>query len=690
MQAFYSSQQKHIRHLNAVTSSWRGLDTLINLNGGDALSKAVRKEYDVPELQQHPFLPLASLCLMDPGDVRYQTVLQYRQRLGNLLQAAAESLRAAQTEDHTDAVSTLINAIDTYLFHHGIKDETARRTRNAFDNGRRSWVFCRRQYDMPRSYWTKFAECDHQYRLQHLARCRPYTETDRSLVFEVLQFCRSPYVKIRRTAQNLAQSIAQVSDTHAEYVVTKMLEFLQKDSQIDKAEKSKDLSDQIKGSLHTVRLGSLPSLAVNNPILCKQFFLSLLNLEYHDKNSIQTLMSTVFDLGIHALRQEVPIILPDEELVSHAIQEMTKFFSVRDLHLEEIAQNKLSTRFTQLHDAIQSSFLEILEIAQRPTTHWRYAQMALNALTHMRNREIVPPAAYVRYLTNCTIHTHPTIRSGGRNGLDMVFYHTQIRTYCQTAQAKWTGDGHCPLHREIRPRDTEHFKAMASCDVTADNEELYFDGTHAFSFGWVMWGDVFGHLPNTGSSPFQWDKPSQPTLDEVRQVLKQDGYFTKLIGYYAEEPNSDPSSLDSRDDCVRWIHRICEFYGTEFFPAICEAIEPIWKEDDRFKQRACLEIFSGLIGGTPFVMVPSGEFFELTAVREQTLEPRGDGSALEVDHGAVAHHLSKHQTGHALLGEPSFGKRLFPFFKSRAGTTGLIAFLCSGASPVVTLVEVNR
>lgn len=93
------------RHLNAVTSSWRGLDTLISLTGGDSLSDAVRKDYDVPELQQHPFLPLASLCLTDPNDPRYKVVMGYREQLGRILDASATSLRAEKTEDHTDAVS---------------------------------------------------------------------------------------------------------------------------------------------------------------------------------------------------------------------------------------------------------------------------------------------------------------------------------------------------------------------------------------------------------------------------------------------------------------------------------------------------------------------------------------------------------------------------------------------------------
>jgi hypothetical protein len=62
-----------------------------------------------------------------------------------------------------------------------------------------------------------------------------------------------------------------------------MIEFLRSDSRADRGDKALDFSDRIKGSLHTIRSGTLPSLAVNNPILCKQFFISLLDLQYHDK-----------------------------------------------------------------------------------------------------------------------------------------------------------------------------------------------------------------------------------------------------------------------------------------------------------------------------------------------------------------------------------------------------------------------
>jgi hypothetical protein len=79
-------------------------------------------------------------------------------------------------------------------------------------------------------------------------------------------------------------------------------------------------------------------------------------------------------------------------------------------------------------------------------------------------------------------------------------------------------------------------------------QRLYFDGTHTFCYGWILWGTVYGHLPQTGKSPFEWHDSSQPMLNEVREVLQSEGYFTKLVEYYAEEPNVDPTNLDTRDE----------------------------------------------------------------------------------------------------------------------------------------------
>lgn len=43
--------------------------------------------------------------------------------------------------------------------------------------------------------------------------------------------------------------------------------------------------------------------------------------------------------------------------------------------------------------------------------------MALRALAHLRNREVVPPVEYVHFLVECTTHTHASIRSHGRRSV---------------------------------------------------------------------------------------------------------------------------------------------------------------------------------------------------------------------------------------------------------------------------------
>lgn len=75
---------------------------------------------------------------------------------------------------------------------------------------------------------------------------------------------------------------------HSEFVVSKMLDVLRQDLELDRSSKTVDRSDRIKGALHTLRLGNMAGLAVNNPILCKLFFITLLDLQYHDKVGIGT------------------------------------------------------------------------------------------------------------------------------------------------------------------------------------------------------------------------------------------------------------------------------------------------------------------------------------------------------------------------------------------------------------------
>lgn len=52
---------------------------------------------------------------------------------------------------------------------------------------------------------------------------------------------------------------------------------------------------------------------------------------------------------------------------------------------------------------------------------------------------------------------------------------------------------------------------------------------------------------------------------------------------------------------MHWSNRLLifvgEIYGPLFMERLCNIIEPLWKDDDKFKQRAAAEIMIGLIIG---------------------------------------------------------------------------------------------
>jgi proteasome activator subunit 4 len=70
--------------------------------------------------------------LTDPEDPRYQAVLSYRTRFGDLIHRAAVALRHADAEDHIDAVIQICKGIDIYLLEYAITRSTYSATAKAY------------------------------------------------------------------------------------------------------------------------------------------------------------------------------------------------------------------------------------------------------------------------------------------------------------------------------------------------------------------------------------------------------------------------------------------------------------------------------------------------------------------------------------------------------------------------------
>lgn len=156
---------------------------MIVLDEEDVLSEGFKNQFEIPEMHESPFKPVCNMILFDPTDRRYQIAFEHRKRFGRLLHRASVRLQEAAGEDLVDAIAgtrmeynqtcsslimyqALLVAIDTFMEHYGSKIDATRRKRASLDASRKDWVFWRRQYDLPRLMWLKFAEGDHSYRLQ--------------------------------------------------------------------------------------------------------------------------------------------------------------------------------------------------------------------------------------------------------------------------------------------------------------------------------------------------------------------------------------------------------------------------------------------------------------------------------------------------------------------------------------------
>ena len=66
----------------------------------------------------------AGFVLCDPSDPRYRKAAAHRIRFGEISRRAALTLREnTEGEDHIDAVSVVVKAIDSYLLDYGLSKE---------------------------------------------------------------------------------------------------------------------------------------------------------------------------------------------------------------------------------------------------------------------------------------------------------------------------------------------------------------------------------------------------------------------------------------------------------------------------------------------------------------------------------------------------------------------------------------
>ena len=96
------------------------LTTFIKLPQSNVVNPCLTEAYEVQAMLVSAIDVNCGFTLTDPQDPRYQKVLSYRERFGQVILRAASLLRQnTGGEDHLDAVITVTRSIDTYLLGYG-------------------------------------------------------------------------------------------------------------------------------------------------------------------------------------------------------------------------------------------------------------------------------------------------------------------------------------------------------------------------------------------------------------------------------------------------------------------------------------------------------------------------------------------------------------------------------------------
>lgn len=121
------------RFLNITKSFWSGLPTLFLEQPKKVVNPCLVEEFEIQELLVVPLRVAAGFVLTDPSDPRHVKVVAARRSFMELVGHASEVLRKnIGSEDHTDAVVSVIRAIDVGLLEYGT-------TRGGYDSLRKNY-----------------------------------------------------------------------------------------------------------------------------------------------------------------------------------------------------------------------------------------------------------------------------------------------------------------------------------------------------------------------------------------------------------------------------------------------------------------------------------------------------------------------------------------------------------------------
>ncbi|KAH9964279.1 hypothetical protein BC827DRAFT_1190239 [Russula dissimulans] len=585
------------RYLHIARCAWQGLPTLCKEPPKIVAETGLNVNSEVERLVVQTIDVQAGFALTDPADRRHQMAYSQRLRFGRVVHDAALALKQEhQGEDHIDAVLSVVKAIDTYLLDYAL-------SRGDFDNLQKSYASARelnrawaRQKENSRLVHLKRALVYHSGRVYMHALYRRRSELDNHLIRDLLELSLSPYTRVRRHSQAVLGTICGYYVRSTKLILPSVFDALVKGSD----------PDRMKGALYILWSKGIAAYAIadpKDPDLYGRYLLALLECQHQEKPSIQKLVTSVAHDAIANLAEETTRTdaytdsAPQVKSATDALRTELSPDSIDNDVLGE-ALHKSVARIEARERKYSQTISAITEIALRPTTHWRYTHLALQFLTGLLRRDVVPPSDVATLFINHTLSPHPPLRGAAQKGVIKLLSMVKMRTYSRTSTELWLGEWTSPAAKLVPIKSDAEFNNYISKvpSITITDEALYIDKEYSGFLTWAPETKAYKPIP-AGDPPITWEPASLMVLKTINEVVAQAEYFDKLMVLWGQESSRNVASPDLRTDNVAFIKTIAKMSQGAGLENILNSAEKLLWDADRFKQRAGAEVVAGVTRG---------------------------------------------------------------------------------------------
>ncbi|CEL52206.1 Proteasome activator complex subunit 4 OS=Xenopus laevis GN=psme4 PE=2 SV=1 [Rhizoctonia solani AG-1 IB] len=583
------------RHLHAIRSAWSGLAMIIWLDKSCAVKSLLDENIETEELIPQAMAIKSGFVLQDPKDSRYQRVLAHRVRFGQLLHRAGTALKSTDTEDHIDLVMSVLRGVDTFLLDYGVTRDTYAGVAKQYEVAKQLTRLHAKQKAFPRLVWIKRAQSYHALRCHFASMYQRRSELDDQIINDLFDFSVSAYTRIRRQAQAILHTIVGYYVRSTRMVVTRAFEEL--NEQV-KLEKSSD-PDRMKGALHVIWNKAIVGWVVSRSDYRGPFLLAVMACQSQDKLSIQKTIGSLINEVVPKLAPELfetYSLTHDDSSLSSILQDLQEIgFSPADEQLLTRVMTKRNNRISRYNDDYATMTKEIAQVCLKPRTHWRYLQFGLRVLSATLRKDCVPDDIVVRAFAKNATSDFSTLRWYAQRAIVKLMKHIKLRTYSPNDVY---GPLVNPLHRHIDVQDGPAL--LDSLNVTfayEDQSAIFVDWIE--NTGFIAWTpSIKAYVVPPDHSALTWDPASTSALLVIEEAINNREFWEKLGQLYSQESSRGNSSIELRDDNIDFIKSLFKMFGGSPLATLLDVLDDIWKEEDKFKQRAAAEILGGVMRGS--------------------------------------------------------------------------------------------